>query len=227
MSTQATAEAITDRTPILKSRLGSFLAVVPLSIWVINHLWDNLSAFYGAAAWEKSVTEYANPFAQAFTFIIVMLPLLIHAAWGVVRMFSFKPNNLAYNNYGNIKYLVQRIAAVGVLAFLGAHIWLAFLHPRLVEGHAEPFSDIAREMHYHGPTLMVYLLGTLGTAFHLANGLQTFAMGWGIFASDRSMRRFEPFSILIFLVLLAMAWGSIYALYTAGAAFSPEGLDVG
>ncbi|MBN8229182.1 succinate dehydrogenase [Corallococcus macrosporus] len=227
MSTQATAEAITDRTPLLKSRLGSFLAVVPLSIWVINHLWDNLSAFYGATAWEKSVTEYSNPFAQAFTFIIVMLPLLIHAAWGVVRMFSFKPNLGAYTNYGNVKYIVQRVAAVGVLAFLGAHIWLAFLHPRLVEGHAEPFADIAREMHYHGPTLMVYLLGTLGTAYHLANGLQTFAMGWGILASDRSMRRFEPITILIFLVLLAMSWGTIYALYTAGAAYGPAGLDVG
>ncbi|RKH45788.1 succinate dehydrogenase [Corallococcus interemptor] len=227
MSTQATAEALTDRNPLLKSRLGSFLAVVPLSIWVINHLWDNLSAFYGATAWEKSVTEYANPFAQAFTFIIVMLPLLIHTAWGLVRIFTMKPNNLAYNNYGNLKYIVQRVAGLGVLAFLGAHIWLAFLHPRLVEGHAEPFMDIAREMHFHGPTLMVYLLGTLGTAYHLANGLQTFGMGWGILASDRSMRRFEPISILIFLILLAMSWGAIYALYTAGAAYGPAGLDVG
>ncbi|MBZ4332056.1 succinate dehydrogenase [Corallococcus coralloides] len=227
MSTQATAEAITDRTPLLKSRLGSFLAVVPLSIWVINHLWDNLSAFYGATAWEKSVTEYANPFAQAFTFIIVMLPLLIHTAWGLLRIFTMKPNNLAYNNYGNLKYIIQRVAGLGVLAFLGAHIWLAFLHPRLVEGHAEPFMDIAREMHYHGPTLMVYLLGTLGTSYHLANGLQTFGMGWGILASDRSMRRFEPISILIFLILLAMSWGAIYALYTAGAAYGPAGMDVG
>ncbi|NOJ96690.1 succinate dehydrogenase [Corallococcus coralloides] len=227
MSTQATAEAITDRTPLLKSRLGSFLAVVPLSIWVINHLWDNLSAFYGATAWEKSVTEYANPFAQAFTFIIVMLPLLIHTAWGLLRIFTMKPNNLAYNNYGNLKYIVQRVAGLGVLAFLGAHIWLAFLQPRLMEGHAEPFMDIAREMHYHGPTLMVYLLGTLGTAYHLANGLQTFGMGWGILASDRSMRRFEPISILIFLILLAMSWGAIYALYTAGAAYGPAGMDVG
>lgn len=227
MSTQATAEALTDRNPLLKSRLGSFLAVVPLSIWVINHLWDNLSAFYGATAWEKSVTEYANPFAQAFTFIIVMLPLLIHTAWGLVRIFTMKPNNLAYNNYGNLKYIVQRVAGLGVLAFLGAHIWLAFLQPRLVEGHAEPFMDIAREMHYHGPTLMVYLLGTLGTSYHLANGLQTFGMGWGILASDRSMRRFEPISILIFLILLAMSWGAIYALYTAGAAYGPAGLDVG
>ncbi|WP_164008043.1 succinate dehydrogenase [Pyxidicoccus trucidator] len=222
MSSQA-AEAVPTKTPLLKSRLGSFLAVVPLSIWVVNHLWDNLSAFNGAAAWETSVTSYSNPFAQAFTLIIVLLPLLMHTGWGIVRLFSFKPNNVSYSNYGNLKYLVQRISAVGVLFFLGAHIWLAFLHPRLVEGHPEPFSDIAREMHHHMPTLIVYLLGTLGTAYHLANGLQSFAMSWGIFASDRSMRRFEPVVIGLFLLLTAMSWAVIYALYTAGAAFSPVG----
>jgi succinate dehydrogenase / fumarate reductase cytochrome b subunit len=221
MSSQA-AVAVPTKTPLLKSRLGSFLAVVPLSIWVVNHLWDNLSAFNGAAAWEASVTSYSNPFAQAFTFIIVMLPLLLHTGWGLLRLFSFKPNNGRYNNYGNLKYIVQRLSAVGVLFFLGAHIWLAFLHPRLVEGHPEPFSDIAREMHHHLPTLIVYLLGTLGTAYHLANGLQGFAMSWGLLASERSMRRFEPVAIGLFLLLTAMSWGTIYALYTAGADMPPE-----
>ena len=225
MSSQA-AVAVPTKTPLLKSRLGSFLAVVPLSIWVINHIWDNLSAFRGAAAWEASVTTYSNPFGQAFTFLIVILPLLVHTVWGIGRLFSFKPNNGRYNNYGNLKYLVQRISAVGVLAFLGAHIWLAFLQPRLLEGHAEPFSDIAREMHHHLPTLVVYLLGTLGTAYHLANGLQGFAMSWGLFASERSMRRFEPVAIGLFLLLTAMSWGVIYALYTAGAGMSPEGVSM-
>jgi succinate dehydrogenase / fumarate reductase cytochrome b subunit len=222
MSSQA-AVAVPTKTPLLKSRLGSFLAVVPLSIWVVNHIWDNLAAFSGAAAWEASVTGYSNPFAQVFTFIIVILPLLIHTGWGLIRLFNFKPNNGRYNNYGNLKFIVQRLSAVGVLFFLGAHIWLAFLHPRLIEGHPEPFNDIAREMHHHLPTLVVYLLGTLGTAYHLANGLQGFAMYWGLLASERSMRRFEPVAIGLFLLLTAMSWGVIYALYNAGAALPPGG----
>jgi succinate dehydrogenase / fumarate reductase cytochrome b subunit len=81
--------------------------------------------------------------------------------------------------------------------------------------------DIAREMRFHGPTLFVYLIGTMATAYHLANGLQGFAMNWGLLASERSMRRFEPVAIGLFLVLTAMAWGAIYALYQAGAAFGP------
>jgi len=219
MSTHAATDVPqTHKTPLLQSRLGSFLAVVPLSIWVVNHLWDNLAAFYGGAAWQSAVTEYKHPYAQAFTFVLVMLPLLIHTVWGLLRLrpAGFKPNNLAYPYYGNVKYIVQRVAGLGVLGFLGAHIWLAFLQPRLVYGQAEPFAAIAYEMHFHPPTIIVYTLGVLGTAYHLANGIQGFAMGWGLLASERSMRRFEPWSIAIFLVLLGMGWGALFALYKAG-----------
>lgn len=219
MSTEAAV--LPRKNSLLQSRLGSFLAVVPLSIWVINHLWDNLAAFSGAQAWQNSVTTYAHPFSQAFAFLISLVPLVLHTGWGLVRLFSFKPNNLAYNNYGNLKYILQRITALGVLAFLGAHVWKAFLAPRLLNGAPEAFDDIAREMRFHGPTLFVYVLGTLGTAYHLANGLQNFGMSWGIFASDRSMRRFEPFVIIIFLVLLAMSWAVLYALFQAGEALGP------
>jgi succinate dehydrogenase / fumarate reductase cytochrome b subunit len=219
MSTEAAA--LPRKTPLLQSRLGSFLAVFPLTIWVINHLWNNLAAFYGAEAWQSSVTSYAHPFSQAFAFMISLLPLLFHTGWGLVRLFSFRPNNLAYNNYGNLKYILQRVTALGVLAFLGAHIWKAFLAPRLLNGSPEAFNDIAREMRFHGPTLFVYVLGTLGTAYHLANGLQNFGMSWGIFASERSMRRFEPVVIILFLLLTAMSWGALYALYQAGEALGP------
>jgi succinate dehydrogenase / fumarate reductase cytochrome b subunit len=220
MSTEAIA--LPRKNSLFQSRLGSFVAVVPLSLWTLNHLWDNLSAFSGAQAWQSSVTSYAHPFSMALGFLFSLVPLVLHTGWGLLRLFSFKPNNLAYNNYGNLKYILQRVTALGALGFLGAHVWKAFLAPRLFNGAPEAFDDIAREMRFHGPTLVVYLVGTLGTTFHLANGVQNFCMAWGIFASERSMRRFEPFVILIFLVLLAMAWGAIFALYQAGEALGPS-----
>ena len=222
MSTHAaTAEATSQRSSLLRSRLGSFLALFPLSVWVVNHLWDNLAAFQGAEAWERSVTHHPHPFASLFTWVIVFLPLVIHTVWGIARLTFFKPNVGAYPYFGNVKYLVQRISAVGALLFILAHVWLAFLQPRLVEGHAEPFVAIAREMHFHAPTLIVYLLGTLGVCYHLANGLQGFFMGWGVLTTERSMRRFEPWAIAIFVVLLAMSWGAIFALYQAGGVLGP------
>ena len=201
----------------LRSRLGSLLAFAPLGLWTFVHLWNNLAAFQGAEAWEQSVTAYPHPVAQLATAVLVLLPLVLHTIWGVARLLTTRPNNVRYGYFANFKYILQRVSAVGVMLFLGAHIWLALLHPRLVEGHAEAFSDISHEMRTHLPTLAVYLLGTLGVSYHLANGISTFAMGWGIVASRSALARINLISMAVMVALLAMSWAVIYALYRSGA----------
>jgi succinate dehydrogenase / fumarate reductase cytochrome b subunit len=42
-------------------------------------------------------------------------------------------------------------------------------------------------------------------------------MGWGIVSSRRALQRLEFATIALFLVLLGMSWGVIYALWDAGA----------
>lgn len=211
------AGAVSSTGPFVRARLGSFFAFAPLGVWTLVHVWNNLAAFQGAEAWEGSVTGHAHPVAQLLTSLVVLAPLLIHTFWGIGRLLTARPNNVQYAFYGNLKYALQRLSAVGVLFFLGAHLWLAFLHPRLVEGHPEAFADIAHEMHHHGPTLVVYALGTLGVSYHLGNGLQTFAMGWGLVSSRRALQRLGVAAVGLFLVTLAMSWGAIFALWRAGA----------
>ncbi len=206
------------RSEFVRARLASALAIAPLGVWTFAHVWNNLAAFQGADAWQTAVTAYPHPFAQAVTGIVVLLPLALHVVWGLGRLATSRPNNVRYGFYANLKYTLQRLSAVGVLLFLGAHLWLALLRPRLVEGHAEPFADIAQEMHFHGPTLVTYLLGTLGVAYHLANGVQTFCMGFGVVSSRAGLRRLEGVALLLFAILLAMSWGAVYALWAAGGA---------
>jgi succinate dehydrogenase cytochrome b subunit len=200
-----------------RARLGSLLAFLPLSVWSIGHLWNNLAAFQGETAWTQAVTEYPHPAAQLATGIVVLVPLVVHTVWGLRRMVTARPNNVRYGFYANFKYLLQRLSALGLLLFLGAHLWLAMLKPRLTTGHAEPFASLAHEMHFHMPTLAVYVLGTLGLAYHLANGLHTLTMGWGLVSSRRALRKLDGLALLVFVVLLAMGWGAIYAIYTAVA----------
>ena len=215
MSAAAESTRRTDSS-FLRSRLGSLLAVVPLGVWTVAHLVNNLSAFSGAAAWQADVTEYRNPVVFFASGVVALLPLALHTVWGIGRLVTARPNNVRYKYFGNLKYTLQRLSAVGVLLFLGAHLWLAFLHPRITTGRPEPFADISHEMHHHLPTLAVYLLGTLGVSYHLANGLYSFSMGWGIAVSRRALKRLDVGVIVAFLLLLAMSWGAIYALWDAG-----------
>jgi succinate dehydrogenase / fumarate reductase, cytochrome b subunit len=217
MSSAVARKANSSATVFVRDRLASLLAIAPLGIWTLLHLWHNLRAFDGSLAWQSAVTEYPHPVAQAVTLVVVLLPLVLHTAWGIGRLASSRPNNVRYGYYANLKYLLQRISAIGVVLFLGAHLWLAMLKPRLTEGHAESFDDITHEMHFHRPTLVVYLLGTLGVAYHLANGLQSFAMGWGLVSSRRGVWAMEKVSVATFVILLGMSWGVIYALYAAAS----------
>ena len=205
----------------VRSRLGSILAVVPLGVWTVIHLWNNLAVFQGGKAWEVAVTDHGNPVSLWVTSVIVLLPLAIHTGWGLARLFTSRPNNPRYGFFANLKYLLQRLSAVGVLGFLGAHLWLAFLHPRLIEHRPEPFTDIAGEMRHHTPTLVVYLLGTLGVSYHLANGLSGVAMGWGFVSTQAGLRKFDRAAMVMFALLLAMSWGAIYGLWSAGLPYAP------
>jgi succinate dehydrogenase / fumarate reductase cytochrome b subunit len=214
----SSASAADARGTFLRARLASALAIAPLGVWTIAHLWNNLSAFEGPDEWQTAVTQYPHPFAEALTGIIVLLPLAIHTVWGIGRLATSRPNNVRYGTYANLKYFLQRLSALGVLAFLGAHLWLALIKPRLVEGQPENFADLAHEMHFHTPTLVVYVLGTLGVVYHLANGTLSFCMGWGVVTSRVGLKRLEGAALLLFAVLLAMAWGAVYALWAAGAA---------
>jgi succinate dehydrogenase / fumarate reductase cytochrome b subunit len=209
--------ALDPRASFLRARLASALAIAPLGVWTVVHLWNNLSAFQGPDAWQAAVTEYPHPFAEALTGIIVLLPLAIHVVWGIGRLATSRPNNARYTSYANLKYVLQRLSALGVLFFLGAHLWLALIKPRLVEGGPETFADVSHEIHFHTPTLIAYVLGTLGVTYHLANGVLTFCMGWGVVKSRSALRRLEGAALVLFVVLLAMAWGAIYALWAAGA----------
>lgn len=194
-------------------KLGSVLALAPLGVWVTWHLWENFYALMGREAWESRVTD-GNGMVEAVTLGAVFIPLIIHTIWGLRRLTLAKPNGYSY--FGNLKYVLQRVSALGVMAFIIAHVYLARIRPLLGNTH-EHFEDLANEMRT-GPTLTVYLLGTLGTAFHLANGLYTASFIHGVAASKKASRRMQVISVLFFLLLMTFSWGAVYGLWHAGDA---------
>jgi len=203
----------------LVARLGSLLAFVPLGAWTVAHLWHQLAAYESPQAWELAVTGHVNAATTILVFILVLGPLLWHTLWGIARMFRSRPAPLQ-GGFSNLRYVIQRLSAVGLLFFLGAHLYLAWFEPRFLHGRPEPFDQISREMRFHLPTLTVYVLGVLGISYHLANGLWSFmTMGWGGTVSKSGIRWMERVAILVFLVLLAIGIAAVYGLYRGGAAY--------
>ena len=69
--------------------------------------------------------------------------------------------------------------------------------------------------------LVVYLLGVLGTTFHLANGVHTASFILGLAASPQAQRRMQALSVALFLLLLGIGWGAVAGLFEAGRQFLP------
>jgi succinate dehydrogenase / fumarate reductase cytochrome b subunit len=215
---EATTSAAPENThgTYVTNKLASLLAFAPLGVWTCVHVWNNLASFRGAKEWEESVSHHGHPATVVLTSIVVLAPLLLHTIWGIGRLRTMKLNNGSYGYFANLKFLLQRLSALGVLLFIGAHTWLAFLHPRLVEHHAEQFNDIAAEMAHNPPTLVVYLLGTLGVAYHFGNGISGFAWNWGLAGSRKAVRHWDKVGLTVFVILLCMSWAAIYGLFRAG-----------
>lgn len=210
-------------------RLGSALAIAPLGVWTVWHLWENLYVWAGKESWAAHVTDVhvaegqspayvGNAVSSWLVSVVVLGPLVLHTIWGLRRIRMTKPNG--YKFFGNAKYLLQRASALGLMGFLAAHVYLARIKPALHNptGHEE-FCDLAGHMRYHPPTLAVYTLGVLGIAYHLANGVYTAAFINGLAASPRASRQTQVASLLLFALLLVFGLGAVVGMYQQAEVF--------
>jgi hypothetical protein len=65
-------------------------------------------------------------------------------------------------------------------------------------------------------TSILYAIGVLCAVFHLANGLWTLGITWGIWTSPAAMRRANAVSIVIGVLLAAAGLGAIAGLRDIG-----------
>jgi hypothetical protein len=62
-------------------------------------------------------------------------------------------------------------------------------------------------------TAIVYILGILGVVYHLANGLTTFGISWGITTGAKSIKRAEILALVFGLLLLALGYATIVGFF--------------
>jgi len=192
-------------------RIFSFCGVVPLGVYVVWHLLNNIYALGGAAAFAARLAQAtSSPVHRPVIWLFVYLPFAIHAVIGLLITFRSKPNALRQPRFRNWKYVLQRISAIGVLLFVPAHVYKTKIEPWR-EGFPIDFAHMHAGM-VEPLTFAVYFFGMLGVCFHLANGLWLAGITWGLFVGPNGQRRGEWLSILFGIVLLALAFGAIFAL---------------
>ncbi|SRR5690554_633255 len=191
-------------------RLHSLLGVIPIGIFLMQHLFVNHLSTYGPEAFNKGADFLANlPFRLGLEFVVIYIPILFHAIYGVYIAFTAKPNSVRYGYFRNWMFLLQRITGIVTLIFIVWHVWETRL-ANAIYGTEINFDLMATIL--SSPFMFwFYIVGVVSTVFHFANGLWSFFVTWGITVSPRSQKIMTYVTVGVFLLFTYMGIASLIA----------------
>ncbi|QUW23863.1 succinate dehydrogenase cytochrome b558 subunit [Sporosarcina sp. Marseille-Q4063] len=180
-------------------RLHSLLGIIPVGLFVVQHLVINHFATRGPDAFNAASDFMGNlPFVLFLEWFIIYIPLMLHAFYGVYISFTFKSNVKKYGTFRNWMFFWQRVTGVFLVVFIAWHIWETRIAKAL---GAEVNYDMMADILASPFMLAFYIAGVIAATFHLSNGLWGFLVTWGIAQSPRSQQIVAYITIGVFLVL--------------------------
>ncbi|MBB6448302.1 succinate dehydrogenase / fumarate reductase cytochrome b subunit [Geomicrobium halophilum] len=198
-------------------RLHSLLGVIPVGVFLIQHLIVNHFAAYGASSFNAAADFMAGlPFRYALEIFVIFLPLLYHAVYGIYIAFTNKNNTRRYGTFRNIMFLFQRVSGIFLVIFIIWHVWETRIAEAL--GRAEVNYDMMADILSSPFMLIFYIAGVVAATFHFSNGLWSFAVTWGLTVSPRSQKIMTYVSLGVFVVLTFIGLRAVFAFLDPGLA---------
>lgn len=227
------SESFLDRHYFLLRRLHSLSGVVPIGVFLIPHLTTNSSIVWGS---QLGHSPYGPGSGGVYTFQhevnfihslpalvlieigLIWLPLLFHAALGIVFARTGRNNVSAYRYGGNWRYALQR--ATGYIALVFIFLHLSSLRWGWTYGGWFPTFEVdaaasSTAEHFQAGRMGVamaalYLVGVLSVVYHFANGLWTAAITWGLTVTRPAQERWGRVCAAIGVALAAMGVAAIW-----------------
>lgn len=191
------------RHEFLIRRLHSLSGLIPVGAYMIVHLLVNASLLNGPGTFQSNVNQIHSlgkllPLVE-WTFIF--LPIIFHAVVGVWIVATGKSNTSAYRYSANWRYTLQRITGVIAIFFIFFHVfhlhgwfhtewWKSNVADPLGMGQFRAYnagSSLTMAMSgYFWP--LFYFVGITASVFHLANGIWTMGITWGVWITPKAQR---------------------------------------
>ena len=203
-------------------RVHSLLGIIPVGLFLIEHLLTNSLAFLGPEKFNEQVHWlHELHYLVWLEVLFIFMPLFFHAIYGVAILWTAKNNAHKYPYLDNWRFLLQRYTGVIVLLFVVVHLChFRFAHwfgGAPYPGTADPFA-LTQHGFFNIPPdgwwFLIYAIAVLSAVFHFSNGIVTFCITWGITISVASRKRMTAVAGVVFAVLVLWGGLSLYALAT-------------
>lgn len=189
-----------DNREFLLRRLHSLLGIIPLGLFLTQHLIVNHFATQGVEAFNRASHFMANlPFVIFLEIFVIYLPIMFHAFYGVYIAFTSRNNVGKYSYMRNILFKAQRYTGVFLVVFIAWHVFETRFQVAI--GAAEADFNMMANILGNPWMFAFYVAGVLTATFHLSNGLWSFLVTWGITQSEKAQRYSTYFTLLVFVVL--------------------------
>ncbi len=190
-------------------RLHSLLGVLPIGVFLLQHLFINHFAIYGADSFNKASDFMGSlPLKLLLETVVIYIPILFHAIYGVYIAFTSRNNVGHYSTFRNWMFLLQRVTGVITFLFIAVHVW----QTRVQAAFGQHVDFNMMQSILENPFYLVfYVIGVLSTVFHFANGLWSFAVTWGITQNEKSQRIMTYVSLVVFLAVSALGLTALFA----------------
>jgi succinate dehydrogenase / fumarate reductase cytochrome b subunit len=212
-------------------RLHSLLGVMPLGGYLVFHLATNASVIDGLETYQRrseQIHALGNLTVQVLGWGVILLPILIHAILGLVIVSRGHRNLLSYPYRENFRYTLERFTAVLVFIFVIWHVfhmqgWFQFewwtKHVAWPLGGArfkpEQVESAVQSITGSPWITTIYIVGTLAAVYHLANGLWTAGITWGLWTSANAQRWANVPCLLFGIGMAVMGMGVLWGMYRA------------
>jgi succinate dehydrogenase / fumarate reductase cytochrome b subunit len=220
------------RHEFLIRRLHSLSGLIPVGAYMVVHLLTNASVLNSVASFQGNVLgiHSLGRILPVIEWTFIFIPILFHAIIGVVIIRGGLPNNSDYPYAKNFRYTLQR--ATGMIAFLFImwHVfhmhgwfhfdwWLDNVAKPLGGKQFSPYNAASSAGLALQPMVYVvlYSIGVLSCVFHLANGIWTMGITWGVWVSPTAQRRADYVCAAFGIALAFVGMSALFGMRNAGS----------
>ncbi len=218
------------RHEFLIRRLHSLSGLVPVGAYMVVHLLTNASVLESPAAFQRNVygIHSLGRLLPVVEWVFIFIPILFHAIIGVAIIRGGLPNHGSYPYARNIRYSLQRASGIVAFFFIAWHVfhmhgwfhadwWLKTVATPLAGAQFKAFnatSTAGSAIQQHWLVSVFYAIGILACVFHLANGIWTMGITWGVWVGPIAQRRAAAVCTAGGIALAAVGLGALGGMAT-------------
>ncbi len=218
------------RNEFIIRRLHSLSGLIPVGAYMVVHLLVNASIMDSPGAFQKNVYQIHSlgDFLLFVEWGFIFLPLIFHAVFGVVIIRGGLPNQGNYTYGANVRYTMQRVSGMIAFLFIFWHVfhmhgwfhtdwWLENVARPLQGAKFSPFNAASSGANAMQESIFVpiaYLLGVFACVFHLANGIWTMGITWGVWITPKAQKWASTVCLIFGIGLGVVATSGIYGFST-------------